>query len=120
MAEHNIKGKEGEALARKLLRKKGYEILASNWRYGKKELDIVARHKDLLVVVEVKTRSNPYFETPKEAVTIRKQKNIIKAANAYIEENNINQETRFDIISVLFWNNRTEVEHIEDAFYPLV
>lgn len=120
MAEHNKLGKEGESIARSLLLKKGYEILEINWHHGKNELDIIARDKEQLVIVEVKTRSNPYFETPKEAITIKKQRNIIKTANAYIEEKNINYETRFDIVSVLFWNNTTEIEHIEDAFYPLV
>ena len=120
MAEHNELGKEGEALAYNLLKKKGYQILDMNWRYGKNELDIIAMDNEYLVIVEVKTRCNPYFETPKEAVTLKKQKNIIRAANAYVIENDIENETRFDIISVMFWNNKVEIEHIEDAFYPLL
>jgi len=120
MAEHNERGKEGEAMAFKLLKEKGYQILDANWRFGKNELDIIAMYKELLVIVEVKTRSNPYFETPSEAVTIKKQRNIIRAANAYVTEHDIENETRFDIVSVLFWNNKVEIEHIEDAFYPLV
>ncbi len=113
-------GKEGEKVAENHLVEKGYQILERNWRFGKKELDLIARYGDKLVIIEVKTRTNPEFEQPKEAVTFKKQRNIVDAANAYIQKNNILLETQFDIISVLFNNGKTEIEHISDAFYPLV
>jgi|SRR5690554_1224798 len=120
MAEHNKVGKKGEEIALVYLREKGYKILVTNWLYRKAELDIVAIHNNFLVVAEVKTRTSTVFETPKEAVTLKKQKHIIRAADAYIQEHDIHLECRFDIVSVLIQNNTVEIEHIEDAFYPML
>jgi putative endonuclease len=116
MAEHNLVGKKGEEIANKFLIDNGFKIRHINWRFRKNEIDIIAEKNNLLVVVEVKTRTSEYFESPKEAVTINKQKFIIKATEAYIEEFNIDFETRFDIIGVSLLVNETIIEHIEDAF----
>ena len=118
MADHNILGEKGEEIAREFLIKNGYEIRHSNWRYRKKEIDIITIKNNLLVVVEVKTRSNDYFENPKEAVTRNKQKFIINATDAYINEFDLNFEVRFDVIAITIINNKTKIEHIEDAFQP--
>lgn len=120
MALHNEIGKKGEALALTHLREKGYHVRETNWLYRKAELDIVAEFDDYLVVVEVKTRSSREFESPKEAVTIKKQKHIVRAADAYIQQFDIDMECRFDIVSVLIQGNEIEIEHIEDAFYPML
>ncbi len=118
MAEHNDLGKKGEELAKGYLFENEYIIRDINWRFKKNELDIIAEKNNLLVVVEVKTRTNTYFENPKEAVTKSKQKYIVKATEAYIMEKDIKFETRFDIISVLIENNKVNIEHIMDAFQP--
>ncbi len=120
MAEHNETGKQGEAIALRELKKLGYEILTTNWHYRKAELDIIAREGDELLIVEVKTRTSSVFEDPKEAVTLRKQKHIIRAADAFIQENGIELECRFDIFSVLIEKGKVNWEHIKDAFYPLL
>lgn len=120
MAEHNEIGKIGESLAQDYLLEKGYKLIALNWRYFKDELDIITTYQNQLVVVEVKTRTSTVFENPKEAVTLKKQKHIIRAADAYIQNNEIEMECRFDIVSVLIIDNKVEVEHIEDAFYPML
>lgn len=120
MAEHNLIGKKGEEIALGYLKKKGFKILEINWRFKKAEIDLITLKDDLLVVVEVKTRSSEAFENPKEAVTIGKQKNIIKAADAYIQEKEIDLECRFDVVSVLILKNETSIEHIEDAFHALL
>lgn len=120
VAEHNLLGKKGEAIGLAFLKMKGYEILAMNWRYQRAEIDLIARINKELVIVEVKTRSSDEVESPKEAVTIAKQKRIVKAANAYIQENNIDLACRFDIISILLQQGETKIEHIEDAFYPML
>jgi putative endonuclease len=73
-----------------------------------------------LIVVEVKTRTSREFESPKEAVTIKKQKHIVRAADAYIQQFDIDLECRFDIVSVLIEGNNIDIEHIEDAFYPML
>ncbi len=118
MAEFHEIGKTGEELASDYLAKKGYKILETNWRKGPLELDIIARTKDTLIIAEVKTRSTNYFGEPEEFVTRSKQKNLIKAANGYISEHNLDLETRFDIISILKKGQQYQVYHIEDAFYP--
>lgn len=120
MAEHNLLGKLGEEKAFQFLLAKGFKILCRNWRYRKAEMDLVAVKDGMLVIVEVKTRSSVDFELPQEAVGIKKQKQIILAANAYIEENNIDMQCRFDVVSVLIIGEKVEIEHIEDAFAPLL
>lgn len=116
MAQHNDTGKKGEELALGFIKDKGFKIRNINWRFKKNELDIVAEKNNLLVVIEVKTRTSEYFENPKEAVTISKQKFIIKATDAYINEFDVDLETRFDIIAVTIIGKEIKIEHIEDAF----
>jgi len=121
MAEHNDLGNKGEDMAANYLAGKGYKILHRNWLAGNKEIDIVAEKDDLLVVVEVKTRSTDTFEHPKEAITNGKIRNLVSAAEAYIFEYDIMKETRFDIVSVIpEVHGGFRIEHIEDAFLPPV
>lgn len=116
MSEHNDVGREGEALAANFLQQKGYEIVDRNWRYGPKEIDIVARDGDTMVFVEVKTRSTLAFELPQEAVTKKKMKNLVEAADAYLIQHNIDLESRFDIVAVLNGNPPKVIEHLEWAW----
>jgi len=120
MAEHNDFGKMGEEMAQKHLLAKGYTIIATNWTFGKDEIDIVAKHNNYLVIVEVKTRSSNYFGDPEEAVTKQKRKFLVRAADAYINRYNIAEEVRFDIISIVVTGNHWDINHIEDAFYPTI
>jgi len=118
MAEHNELGKKGEEMAQQFLAKKGYKIVATNWRFGNDEVDIIAAYKSFLVVVEVKTRRTNAFGEPEEFVTKQKQRFLIRATNAYIEKNDIQEEVRFDIVSVIVCGTHWQINHIEDAFYP--
>ncbi|GAB5538381.1 MAG: YraN family protein [Salibacteraceae bacterium] len=118
MASHNQLGQQGEDIATKHLLAKGFKILERNWRFGKDELDIIAKHGDELIIVEVKTRNSDYFGNPNEAVSTAKQKRLTKAAHAYIIENDLDVETRFDIIGVIMNKNEQRIEHIEGAFIP--
>jgi len=111
-------GDIAEKLAQEHLIKLGYKILDTNWYHGHLELDIVARDKDELVIVEVKARSGIRYEHPSEAVTNTKIKRIVEAADAYIIEKDLDVETRFDIITVIFVHEQFELEHFKDAFYP--
>jgi putative endonuclease len=120
MAEHNEFGKKGEEMAQKHLLAKGYKIIATNWRYGKDEIDIVAKHNNFLVIVEVKTRSTNAFGDPEEAVSKKKKKFLVRAADAYINMKSVMEEVRFDIISIVVTRNHWEINHIEDAFYPTI
>jgi|ERR1022692_1286179 putative endonuclease len=119
MAEHNQTGTTGEELAASFLEKKGYSVLEKNWRFGHEEIDILASKDSTLVVAEVKTRKSNFFGEPEEFVTRQKQKHLIKAANAYIEKNNLDLEVRFDIISIILSGNEQKIFHIEDAFHPI-
>lgn len=118
MADHNELGKAGEDLAVKYLTQKGYQILRRNFRFKKEEIDIICKQNDMLVIVEVKTRHSDYLAGPEVTVTKRKQRAIIKVANHYILEENLDIETRFDIISIILNEKTKEIEHLEDAFYP--
>ncbi|TAL62904.1 MAG: YraN family protein [Bacteroidetes bacterium] len=119
MAEHNDKGLAGEELAAEFLSQNGYALLEKNWRFGREEIDILAQKDNTLVVVEVKTRSGSFFGEPEEFVNRQKQKNLIKAVNAYIEKNDLDLEVRFDIIGVILTGKSHAINHVEDAFHPV-
>jgi putative endonuclease len=118
MAEHNDLGELGEIEAQNYLRKNGYTIRHTNWTAGSLEIDIVAEKDEWLVIVEVKTRKSNYIEQPKDAINMRKIRNLVNAADAYIRRFNWEGETRFDVISVVQNDQKFEIEHIEDAFLP--
>lgn len=113
-------GEEGELLAKQHLVKEGYDVLEQNWRYKKYEIDLIAKKAQTIVFVEVKTRKNNTFGEPELFVTRQKQSFIIAAANQYLKENNINLESRFDIIAIIQFNNTRTVKHLEAAFYPTI
>lgn len=118
MARHNEIGKLGEEVAAQYLMKKGYEIIERNWRNIHKEIDIIAKKGNELVVVEVKTRQSDEYGDPDLAVTRQKQSRLISAANAYIFQKRLDVSTRFDIISIVFQEEIPIINHIEDAFLP--
>ena len=113
-------GKLGEAKALEFLVNNRFEILETNWLYGHKELDIVARKDGVVHIVEVKTRASAYFEEPKEAVTRRKQKNMVEAADAFMVKYKLYEEVQFDIVSIIVARGagKVELEYIPQAFYP--
>ena len=118
MATHNDFGKLGEELATQYLTEKGYEILERNWRNRHKEIDIIAKEGNELVIVEVKSRKSDDYGDPDLSVNRRKQQLLISAANAYIFKNKIDLNTRFDIISIVMKGENPVIDHIEDAFLP--
>jgi len=118
MADHNDLGNKGEELAFTYLVKKGYEILNRNYRFKRNEIDIVAQINNTLIIIEVKTRASRFLAGPEETVTKSKQKTIIKVANDYIQEHEVDLDTRFDIISIILNEKETTIEHLVDAFYP--
>jgi len=120
MSENKETGEKGEEIAASYLEKKGYTILCRNWHYMHRELDLVARSKTELIIVEVKTRKFNSLVPALEAVNLKKQRLIIEAANAFIEKHNVNLEVRFDIITVIYNYKGVQIEHIENAFYPKV
>lgn len=117
MAEHNDFGNLSENLAAEFLLDKDYKILARNFRYQRAEIDIIAELDDLIVVIEVKARSYDTLIEPQEAVTKKKIKAIVMCSDFFLNENSINKEVRFDIITVLPDEQGVlQLNHIEDAF----
>lgn len=116
MAIHNDLGNKGEELAVAYLIKKGYSILERNYRFRKSEIDIVAKKNEVLIAVEVKTRSSNYFGNPKDFINKKKIQLLIYGMDNYIHEHDLDIEVRFDIISVLKDQKEYSIEHIEDAF----
>ncbi|MBI6120707.1 YraN family protein [Salegentibacter maritimus] len=116
MAQHNALGELGERLAEELLLKKGYEILARNYVYDKAEIDILARKDEVLVVVEVKTRSTPDFGDPQSFVKPKQIRQLVKAADFFLNDHQLELDTRFDIIAIIKNKAGIKVEHLEDAF----
>lgn len=117
MAHHNELGKIGEKLAAEYLQENGYEIVKRNYIFDKAEVDIIAKKDGMMICVEVKTRNSDFFGDPQTFVTPGKIKNIVKAMNNYLIENDIDSETRFDIIAVLKNKKTEQLTHYENAFY---
>lgn len=120
MARHNLLGKAGEQAACAYLAEKGYAILHTNWRYRRNELDIVAVAGGVLVVVEVKTRSEDPLAPPEEAVDAGKIKRTVAAADVYVRRFDIDLPVRFDIVTVVRSASGFRIEHIDNAFYSPV
>jgi putative endonuclease len=111
-------GNWGEEAAVGLLKKKGYEILERNFRGERGEIDIIAREKETLVFVEVKTRLQKAFGNPEDAVGHRKQAQIGKIAMVYLAEMGFEEkDCRFDVVAISKAGAKTEIRHIEDAFW---
>ncbi len=118
MAEHNSLGAWGEKLARELLLTQVYTIGAENTRYGNVEIDFIAFKDDMVVFVEVKTRSTDFID-PMEAVDRRKQARMVRAADAYLRDYDLTLDYRFDVILVIGTpEDGHTIEHIPDAFMP--
>ena len=99
MAQHNILGNKGEILAARYLMEQ-------------------AKERDVLVFVEVKTRSSNHYGDAQYAVTPAKMRNLVAAANAYVCAKRIDLSVRFDIVAITGDGDNHMIEHIRDAFYP--
>jgi len=119
-------GDAGEDIAAAYLEKEGYVILERNYRFMRAEVDLVCFQPDAnyerggeLVFAEVKTRSGVGYGRPEEAVTPEKQRNLIRAAQAYLHERRLEgSPCRFDVVTVLVRPGaEPEIEHIKQAFW---
>ena len=117
----HVLGVDGEMAALEFLLDKGYRILEHRFRVGRWEVDLIAERDGVVAFVEVKTRSGLAYGRPAEAVTPRKQHELIKVAKVWEDRNRRRDSaTRFDVIEVLQSRNGGVVvmRHIEDAFRP--
>ncbi|MDO5978664.1 YraN family protein [Flavivirga spongiicola] len=117
MAKHNELGKKGEQLAVDFLLKNGYDIIERNYRFDKAEVDIMAKQKDILAIIEVKTRSTTDFGNPQDFVKPKQIQRLVKAVDHYVNENSLDVEVRFDIIAIVKEKEGFNIEHLENAFY---
>ena len=111
-------GALGEKRAAEFLRKRGYRILETNFRCREGELDIISRHKDCLVFVEVRTRSSADFGSPEESITRAKKEKLVAVALAYLQTHrNLPESWRFDVVAVEVGplGETTRIEVIENA-----
>ncbi|MDT0553765.1 YraN family protein [Urechidicola vernalis] len=116
MAQHNELGKKGEQIAIDYLIDKGYTILDKNWRFQKAEVDVIAQKNELIIAVEVKTRTSDYFGDPQDFISKKKISLLVLAMNEYVLSKNFDNEIRFDVIAILKNKQTFKIEHIEDAF----
>ena len=111
-------GQNGENLAAVFLSENGYVILTRNFRCRHGEIDIIAKNREVLVFIEVKTRTGQDFGSPAAAVTTKKQRQISKAAQYFLAERNLfDVPARFDVVSVVIApGQRNKIEIITSAF----
>lgn len=110
-------GKKGEDLAFRFLRKNGYRIIEKNYVCKMGEVDIIAKEKDTLTFVEVKTRTSTAFGPPQLAVNSAKQMQLSKVALTFLKEKGLDDvKARFDVVAILLGPRGAEIELIRDAF----
>jgi putative endonuclease len=112
-------GREGEAAARAYLERRGVRILVQNYRCAAGEIDLIGRARDTLVFIEVKTRTSEAFGSPQLAVHLRKQRQIVRAAQWFLAERDVSEvPCRFDVVAVSLppGDGRPVVEWVQNAF----
>lgn len=115
--QHLYLGKSGEETAVGLLKENGYKVLSRNYKSKLGEIDIIARDKDTICFIEVKTRLSDRFGLPQESVSAHKQRQISKIALGFLKEKNLLAcKARFDVISILFTDGVPKLDLIKDAF----
>jgi putative endonuclease len=116
----NELGKQAEETAAAFLAAAGLRILARNVRQGRLELDLVCEDGADLVFVEVRSATTSYLESPAETVDDRKQRHVIRAASAYVQDKGLGEcLVRFDVLAVRFEaGQHPVVDWLKDAFRP--
>jgi putative endonuclease len=105
----------GEAIAKKFLQKKGYMIVEQNFRTRYSEIDLIAKKKDVLVFVEVRTKTNEFFGTPEETIDKNKINRLIRSTEAYAAYNKYSGNLRIDAICIVLNpdDNPNRITHYE-------
>ena len=117
MAEHNLTGNQGEALAAIYLTQNGYRVLHQNWRHARWEVDIIAEKDGILHFVEVKTRRTKKFGHPEENVDKKKIQNLINAAEEFLYQHPQWKRIQFDILAITILKDEpVEYFLIEDVY----
>jgi putative endonuclease len=117
MKKGHLLGKTAENYAALFFQRKGYCILAQNYRFRKAEIDLIVQKNDTIVCVEVKARSYDYYGHPSIFIHKRKQKLLCMAMDHFAQNTPYEAEFRFDILCVYKSHNKWQVEHLKNAFY---
>ena len=114
-------GKEGEDFAARYLEQQGYTILQRNYRAGKGEIDIICEDRHDRVIVEVKTVRYPGYGSGEERISVKKQREVIRATYRYLEQFPLtgDQGVRFDVIIVNLFKYPGDVIHYRGAFWQM-
>ncbi len=116
----NLLGPWGEAQAADYLRRKGYTLVAANYRCRFGEIDLIVRNRRYLVFVEVKLRKSAEFAQAREFVDFRKQQRIRATASMYLSRYPTSLQPRFDVIEIYapqgMETKKLTINHLEDAF----
>lgn len=116
MYKRHIIGKKGEDIATQYLLEKGYIIIDRNFNCRQGEIDIIAKDKNEIVFIEVKTRTNKSYGKPVDAVTYFKQNHILNSIKYYVYLNKLENEfIRIDIIEVYQKERKIKVNHIKNV-----
>lgn len=110
-------GKKAEDLAARYLKRRGYKIIARNYRTKAGEIDIIAREGRSLVFIEVKGRQSMRYGSAKAAVTPRKQRQVARVALWYLKETDqLDVKARFDVVAVTQKDGEARIEIVRNAF----
>jgi putative endonuclease len=106
-------GRIGENLASRALKARGYEIIERNWRCDEGEIDIVARHREQWVFVEVKARRSQRYGLPEDAITAAKRKRLLRCGLIYVATHQLEDVTwRIDVVAIML-TSADEPKHIQ-------
>jgi putative endonuclease len=116
-------GRWGEARAARFLERRGWAILARNYRFGRREVDLVARRGDVVAFVEVKTRAGDGYGAPQEAITALKRREVEAVAARFLDRHGLQGlGVRFDAVAIVVRRgavgSAVSIEHVEDAWRP--
>ena len=114
-------GRFGEAAAQAFLVQGGWTVLERNYRFGRREVDLVVRRGGLVAFVEVKTRAGSGFGAPEDAVTARKRREIEAVAREFLWRHRLcDVDVRFDVVAIEAGPGRriVRIEHLQDAWRP--
>lgn len=118
MAESHRFGRRGETLASRYLQARGWEVLARNWRFHHKEIDLVVRRAGIVAFVEVKSRTSGSLGHPLESISAGKRRELETAARGWIALRGREGESyRFDAVVVVRGGTGTRLEHVEEAWH---
>ena len=117
--ENLEKGRLGENIAKKYLQRRGYRMLDQNYRTPYAEIDLIAKHKDTLVFVEVRTKLSERFGTPEETINRDKIYRLIRNAQGYMTRKGYDKKCRIDAVCIVLDEDRNpkRIDHYENITF---